>query len=1009
MKRLSVFTFLLVASLLLTAFMTAGPSMALAAQVGTGTPQAGGDGTGIPNTGQQQARDAAYVRLQALSGFTIQDPEGASLGQVSDFIVNVPKTRIDYIVMSGENGRTVLVPWASLSQVNSGDQVFAFKDPATRLENAPDFDIADFDFNSEEWDEPVIQYWRTGQGGQNQNNQGQNNQQGQATAQPTDQNQAGAATQQPGTDSGQEQSGTAIPETGGSQQGSGSRQGIGTFAVLGSNLVGANVYDINNLDLFGNQQNNQSGNQSGNGSQVGRATQQPGTGDQVGSATQQPGSSDQAGSATQQPGTSDQAGTAIPETGSDGQSDQSGAEIGDDVLGTVAGAVVNKVSGNIRYLLIDPSDALISERDQYRNQNQNQVGTATPQAGDAGSGVVGTAIPETGGSDVVSTVTPEAGTGASPTEAVVGTAVPTTGDSLNSPTAVSSTSVPTAVSSTSIPDTGGQEVSGNLVAVPFNAMRRSVNDGQVVLGVSRVLLRNAPVLSGDQIPDYLGFGWDNSINNYWINPEANGGFDGPQPGGQQDGSGDGTGIPETGANPARNAAFVRLNTLQNFTVQDPSGAELGGVSDFIINLPKTRIDYVVMDGQDGRQVLVPWASLSSVNGENQVLTFKDAGSRLESAPDFDINGLDFNNQEWDEDVINFWIAGPDMNQSQNNGSQGSATPQAGSGSDSAGATPQAGTGSDNAGATPQAGASDGAQSGTSIPETGGQESRNNAGIGSYAVLGSQLIGSAVYDLNDAVNMGNQNNQGQNSGQNQSGNDSAGQQQNATPAAGDQAQQSGTPAAGSDGAGNATAQPQLDQQSGGQQQTAGEQIGTVAGAIVTRINGDIRYLLIDPSGNLGQNSNNGAQDQQQSATQQPAAGASSDQQGTAIPQTGGESAQATPQAGDSQSAQATPQAGSDSQSAQATPQAGSDQNGSGDQQVSGNLIAVPFDSFRRVVDQNGDLVLGISRVMLQNAPALTDANQADFLGFGWDINNQNYWFNNNLQQNQSGGDDNGGED
>jgi sporulation protein YlmC with PRC-barrel domain len=128
---------------------------------GTSVPSTGVTGTQVPNTGGQTTTNNQLVRLQSLQNYPLMGTNGASQGQVADFVINLLTSRVDYLVVT-TNGRQVLVPWAGLSLGSSSSQSFAFPYDAAQLQNAPSLNQGGIDFNQQNWSSNVQNYWSSG-------------------------------------------------------------------------------------------------------------------------------------------------------------------------------------------------------------------------------------------------------------------------------------------------------------------------------------------------------------------------------------------------------------------------------------------------------------------------------------------------------------------------------------------------------------------------------------------------------------------------------------------------------------------------------------------------------------------------------------------------------------------------------------------------------------------------------------------------------------------------------
>lgn len=200
----------------------------------------------------------------------------------------------------------------------------------------------------------------------------------------------------------------------------------------------------------------------------------------------------------------------------------------------------------------------------------------------------------------------------------------------------------------------------------------------------------------------------------------------------------GTGVPNTGAGASE--ALVRLTQIMNYSFGDNSAGNLGQVTDFVINIPQARISYVVLNANN-RSVLVPW---SSINFNGQSFGFSGSSDQLNNAPVFDQSGVDFSNQNWDQNYQSFWGS----NSGSGTGNSNSST-TGGSGSQGTGSFSGMGTSAILASqllrvqvVAPGFNGSGQAQSGTAVPNTG-----SNLGIGQVQdALVSQSSGAVPWLL-----------------------------------------------------------------------------------------------------------------------------------------------------------------------------------------------------------------------------------------------------------------------
>lgn len=138
--------------------MTPQPQATFGGGMGNGTAVAG---TVMPESGGLGAGGRAFLRMQSLIGFRLQDGSGNNSGQISDLVISLPETRVAYLVVMN-NGRQVLVPWESVTSIDSNNQSFLFNNTSNRFQNAPEFNPQSVDFTNPEWDADVQNAWGSG-------------------------------------------------------------------------------------------------------------------------------------------------------------------------------------------------------------------------------------------------------------------------------------------------------------------------------------------------------------------------------------------------------------------------------------------------------------------------------------------------------------------------------------------------------------------------------------------------------------------------------------------------------------------------------------------------------------------------------------------------------------------------------------------------------------------------------------------------------------------------------
>ena len=211
------------------------------------------------------------------------------------------------------------------------------------------------------------------------------------------------------------------------------------------------------------------------------------------------------------------------------------------------------------------------------------------------------------------------------------------------------------------------------------------------------------------------------------------------------------GIPVTGTtNPAR------LSNELDFTVLGQDGSQIGDVDDIVLDLDNARVTYVVV-GASGREVLVPWDSLtlqaSTSSGQQNAFILQTDQNTFNNAPAFDLSSLPKMGQpagDWDTQISSYWQSGG----SSGGTGTGLATATAGNGTGLDTSTPSSG-GTGLATSTPSTGlatatAGTGTSLATSTPSTGGTglaTSTPSTGTGTTilqgVVLATDVLGSTV--------------------------------------------------------------------------------------------------------------------------------------------------------------------------------------------------------------------------------------------------------------------------
>src|ERR1051325_622665 len=118
------------------------------------------------------------------------------------------------------------------------------------------------------------------------------------------------------------------------------------------------------------------------------------------------------------------------------------------------------------------------------------------------------------------------------------------------------------------------------------------------------------------------------------------------------------GIPVTGAtNPAA------LSNELYLPGQGQDCSQIGDVDDMVLDLDNARISYVVV-GANGREVLVPWTSLTlqtgTSSGQQNAFILQSDQNTFNNAPAFDLSSLPKMGQpagDWDTQISSYWQSG----------------------------------------------------------------------------------------------------------------------------------------------------------------------------------------------------------------------------------------------------------------------------------------------------------------------------------------------------------------
>jgi sporulation protein YlmC with PRC-barrel domain len=131
-------------------------------------------GLSIPATGAQSSMGQAFLLQSPLSGLTINDNNGQSLGQVQDFVVNTQTGELVYAILTGGStfgSKFYVVPltvmsWqpgstGASSSANMMGQIQA-NVPATAFSTAPSINsLSELDLRSAGWNSQIDSFWST--------------------------------------------------------------------------------------------------------------------------------------------------------------------------------------------------------------------------------------------------------------------------------------------------------------------------------------------------------------------------------------------------------------------------------------------------------------------------------------------------------------------------------------------------------------------------------------------------------------------------------------------------------------------------------------------------------------------------------------------------------------------------------------------------------------------------------------------------------------------------------
>jgi sporulation protein YlmC with PRC-barrel domain len=123
--------------------------------------------SGLGATGKSSSsisgQSQKFVRLSQLTGSSIKNTSGDSLGQINDFVVDPTTGRIEFAVLSlkegGNSGKLTAIPWTLIRPSGEGQNLTANIDK-DKLSSAQTFDRSQWpDMSQENWGQTVYSHY----------------------------------------------------------------------------------------------------------------------------------------------------------------------------------------------------------------------------------------------------------------------------------------------------------------------------------------------------------------------------------------------------------------------------------------------------------------------------------------------------------------------------------------------------------------------------------------------------------------------------------------------------------------------------------------------------------------------------------------------------------------------------------------------------------------------------------------------------------------------------------
>jgi sporulation protein YlmC with PRC-barrel domain len=105
------------------------------------------------------------LSASTLSGNSVRNAAGDSLGKVDEIMIDIPAGRVAYAVLSfggflGLGNKLFAVPWSAL-KVDEDEKCFVLNADKRSMENAPGFDKNEWpDMSDPDWDSEISSYYR---------------------------------------------------------------------------------------------------------------------------------------------------------------------------------------------------------------------------------------------------------------------------------------------------------------------------------------------------------------------------------------------------------------------------------------------------------------------------------------------------------------------------------------------------------------------------------------------------------------------------------------------------------------------------------------------------------------------------------------------------------------------------------------------------------------------------------------------------------------------------------